>query len=143
MTIDTQKQILEFLKDHIIEKGFAPSIREVCKQFGFSSPRAGQKYLDSLEEQGLIEREKGSRALRIPGLKATVTLPFFGFIAAGMPIEVMEQQEEIEVPRTLVSKKPCYVLQVRGNSMIEDHIVSGDFIVIEKTDTADNSINLE
>ncbi len=138
MTLDTQKQILEFLKDHIIEKGFAPSIREVCKQFGFSSPRAGQKYLDSLEEQGLIEREKGSRALRIPGLKATVTLPFFGFIAAGMPIEVMEQQEEIEVPRTLVSKKPCYVLQVRGNSMIEDHIVSGDFIVIEKTDTADD-----
>ncbi len=50
----------------------------------------------------------------------------------------MDTKEEIEVPRALVSKKPCYVLQVRGNSMIEDHILSGDFIVIEKTDTADD-----
>ena len=138
MTQEKQNQILEFLKEHIIEKGFAPSIREVCKHFGFSSPRAGQKYMDSLEEQGLIEREKGSRALRIPGLKTTVTLPFFGFIAAGVPIDVVEQHEEIEVPRALVSKKPCYVLQVRGNSMIEDHIISGDFIVVEKAETADN-----
>jgi len=138
MINDKQAQILEFLKEHIIEKGFAPSIREVCKEFGFASPRAGQKYMDSLEEQGLIEREKGSRALRIPGLKTTVTLPFFGYIAAGMPIEVMETREEIEVPRQLVSKRPCYVLQVKGNSMIEDHIVSGDFIVVEKADTADD-----
>jgi len=138
MTNETQAKILEFLKEHIIEKGFAPSIREVCKQFGFASPRAGQKYLDSLEEQGLIEREKGSRALRIPGLKTTVTLPFFGYIAAGMPIEVMDTREEIEVPRQLVSRRPCYVLQVKGNSMIEDHIVSGDFIVVEKADTADD-----
>jgi repressor LexA len=138
MINNTQVQILEYLKEHIIEKGFAPSIREVCKQFGFSSPRAGQKHLDSLEEQGLIEREKGSRALRIPGLKITATLPFFGYIAAGAPIEVADTQEEVEVPRALVSKKPCYVLQVKGNSMIEDHIMSGDFIVIEKADTADD-----
>jgi repressor LexA len=138
MINDTQNKILEFIKDHIIEKGFAPSIREICKNAGFASPRAGQKHLDSLEEQGLIEREKGSRALRIPGLKTTVTLPFFGFIAAGAPIEVCETKEEVEVPRALVSKKPCYVLQVRGNSMIEDHIVSGDFIVVEKADTADD-----
>ncbi len=138
MTQDIQNKILEYLKEHIIEKGFAPSIREVCKRFGFSSPRAGQRYLDSLEEQGLIEREKGSRALRLPGLKVTVTLPFLGYIAAGAPIEVMETREEIEVPRQLVSRKPCYVLQVKGNSMIEDHIVSGDFIVVEKTDTADD-----
>jgi repressor LexA len=136
MINNTQTQILEYLKEHIIEKGFAPSIREVCKKFGFSSPRAGQKHLDSLEEQGFIERERGSRALRIPGLKTTATLPFFGFIAAGAPIEVMDTKEEIEVPRTLVSKKPCFVLQVKGNSMIEDHILSGDFIVIEKADTA-------
>lgn len=138
MANEKRDQILEYLKEHIIEKGFAPSIREVCKQFGFSSPRSGQKHLDLLEEQGLIEREKGSRALRIPGLKTTVTLPFFGFIAAGAPIEVCETKEEVEVPRALVSKKPCYVLQVRGNSMIEDHIVSGDFIVVEKADTADD-----
>jgi repressor LexA len=138
MTNEKQTDILNYLKDHILEKGYAPSIREVCKEFGFASPRAGQKHLDALEEQGLIQRERGSRALRIPGLTATVTLPFYGYIAAGAPIEVCETKEEIEVPRQLVSRKPCYVLQVKGNSMIEDHICNGDFIVVEKSDTAED-----
>lgn len=149
MINDKRTQILEFLKEHIIEKGFAPSIREVCKQFGFASPRAGQKYLESLEKQGLIKRESVSRGIKILSHHThadsdtrfqtqTHTLPFLGYIAAGMPIEVMDTREEIDVPRQLVSRRPCYVLQVKGNSMIEDHIVSGDFIVIEKADTADD-----
>jgi repressor LexA len=140
MINDKHNQILEYVRSHIIEKGFAPSIREICKKFGFSSPRSGQKYLESLEEQGLIKRAGVSRGIKILSdlHTQTSTLPFLGYIAAGMPIEVMEQQEEIEVPRALVSKRPCYVLQVKGNSMIDDHIVNGDFIVVEKADTADD-----
>jgi repressor LexA len=146
MINDKRDQILEYVKSHITEKGFAPSIREICRKFGFSSPRSGQKYLESLEEQGLIKRAGVSRGIKIlsdsrspiSGLQSLTTLPFLGYIAAGMPIEVMEQKEEIEVPRALVSKRPCYVLQVKGNSMIDDHIVNGDFIVVEKADTADN-----
>ena len=145
-----ETEILEYVKNHILEKGFAPSIREICKKFGFSSPRSGQKYLESLEEQGLIKRVGVSRGIKVLSYSdpnphnqthvpsQTLTLPFLGFIAAGMPIEVMEQKEEIEVPRALVSRRPCYVLQVKGNSMIDDHIVNGDFIVVEKADTADD-----
>ena len=130
-----QQAILDFVKDHVREKGFPPSIREICKAFNFSSPRAGQKYLESLEEAGYIERESKPRGINI---LQTTTLPFLGFIAAGAPIEVVEHKEEMEVPTSLVGRKPCYILQVKGNSMIEDHILNGDFIVVEKCKTADD-----
>ncbi|MDI6732229.1 MAG: transcriptional repressor LexA [Candidatus Margulisbacteria bacterium] len=139
-----QQKILDYIKQCVRENGFPPSIREICRAFNFSSPRAGQKYLESLEEQGYIERQGKSRGIKIlNGLdnllnSKIITLPFLGFIAAGAPIEVVEQKEEIDVPTALVGRKPCYVLQVKGNSMIEDHILNGDFIVIEKCDTADD-----
>ena len=135
-----QKEVFEYVKNYIEGKGFPPSIREVCRAVGFSSPRAGQKYLESLEAQGYIQRENKPRGIKLLAGASVrgVLLPFFGYIAAGAPIEVVEQQEEIEVPKALVGKRPCYVLQVKGNSMIEDHILSGDLIVVEKCDTADD-----
>ena len=135
-----QQEIFEYLKQYISEKGFPPSIREVCKAAGFSSPRAGQKYLESLEEQGYIQRENKPRSIKLLAGAMTkgVILPFYGYISAGAPIEVCEQQEEIEVPKALVGRKPCYILQVKGNSMIEDHILNGDFIVVERCQTADD-----
>ncbi|MFC1767272.1 transcriptional repressor LexA [Candidatus Margulisiibacteriota bacterium] len=138
MLTDKQKQVLDYVKGYTIEKGFPPSIREICKEFRFASPRAGQKHLEALEEKGYITRQRKSRGIKINSMSHTLTLPFLGFIAAGAPIDVIEQQEEIEVPASLVSRKPCYVLQVKGNSMIEDHILNGDFVVIEKCDTADD-----
>ncbi|NQT30282.1 MAG: transcriptional repressor LexA [Candidatus Saganbacteria bacterium] len=135
-----QKEIFEYIKSYVGERGFPPSIREVCKAAGFSSPRAGQKYLESLEEQGYIQRENKPRGIKLLAgaqLKS-VLLPFYGYIAAGAPIEVCRQEEEIEVPQTLVGRRPCYVLQVKGNSMIEDHILSGDLIVVERCETADD-----
>lgn len=135
-----QQEIFEYIKSYVSDKGFPPSIREVCKAAGFSSPRAGQKYLESLEEQGYIQRENKPRGIKLLSgarLKSTI-LPFFGYIAAGAPIQVCEQQEEVEVPSELVGRRPCYVLQVRGNSMIEDHILNGDLIVVERCETADD-----
>ncbi|MFA5887045.1 MAG: transcriptional repressor LexA [Patescibacteria group bacterium] len=144
MINNQQQRILDFIKTFIGDNGFPPSIREICKAFHYSSPRAGQKYLEALEKQGYIERGGKSRGIKIlSGLdnllnSKIVTLPFLGFIAAGSPLEVIEQKEEIDVPTTLVGRKPCYVLQVKGNSMIEDHILSGDFIVVEKCESADD-----
>ena len=139
MSNDTKAKILQFVKDYISSKGFPPSIREIAKAFHFASPRSAQKYLEALEAEGDIVREKFARGIKlVQSLSESVTLPFLGFIAAGAPIEVVEQREEIDVPRTLVGRKPCYVLQVRGNSMIEDHILDGDFVVIEKANTANN-----
>ncbi|MBI5399412.1 transcriptional repressor LexA [Candidatus Saganbacteria bacterium] len=134
-----QKEVYDYVEKYINDKGFPPSIREVCKAAGFASPRAGQKYLEALEEQGYIQRENKPRGIKLlAAVSKAVCLPFYGYIAAGAPIEVCEQQEEVEVPSTLVGRRPCYVLQVKGNSMIEDHIVNGDLIVIEKCETADD-----
>ena len=135
-----QKEIFEYIKSYINDKGFPPSIREVCKAAGFSSPRAGQKYLESLEERGYIQRENKPRGIKLlAGARMkSVLLPFYGYIAAGAPIEVCEQEEEVEVPSALVGRRPCYVLQVKGNSMIEDHILNGDLIVIERCESADD-----
>jgi repressor LexA len=140
MTNNKAKEVFRYIKTHIQERGFPPSIREICRAFNFSSPRAGQKYLEALEEQGHIARTSKSRGIKILTeqlFSQTITLPLLGYIAAGAPIEVVEQAEEMEVPSTLVGRKPCYVLQVKGNSMIEDHILNGDFIVVEKCETAD------
>jgi len=135
-----QQEIFDYIQTYIDDRGFPPSIREVCRAAGFASPRAGQKYLQALESQGYIQRENKPRGIKLlAGLTSkSVALPFFGFIAAGAPIEVVEQQEMMEVPSALVGRKPCYILQVKGNSMIEDHILNGDFIVVEKAETADN-----
>jgi repressor LexA len=137
---ERQNQILGFVTDHVIKRGFAPSIREISKAMGFASPRAAHKHLKTLEEAGYLARESKARGIRVFSLDkmAAVSLPFLGFIAAGAPIEVVEQREELAVPAALVGRKPCYILQVKGNSMIEDHILSGDFIVVEKRETADN-----
>jgi repressor LexA len=143
MTNEQQQRILGFIGKHINEKGFAPSIREIAKVMGFASPRAAQKHLEAMEEAGLLQRSSTARSIKILGdqvqaFARTVALPFFGYIAAGAPIEVCEQTEEVEVPASLVGRRPCYVLQVKGNSMIEDHILSGDLIVVERCDTADD-----
>lgn len=135
--MDKKQSILSFVTDHVANKGFAPSIREIAKAFKFKSPRSAQKYLEALEEEGHILREKVSRGIKVISQTTdTVMLPFLGFIAAGSPIEVVEQREMMEIPRDLVGRKPCYILQVKGDSMIEDHILNGDFIVVEKCETA-------
>jgi len=135
-----QQAVFDYVKKYIDERGFPPSIREVCRAAGFSSPRAGQKYLEALEAQGYIQRENKPRGIKLlaGATDKGTLLPFFGFIAAGAPIEVVEQREMMEVPSALVGRKPCYILQVKGNSMIEDHIMNGDFIVVEKCETADD-----
>jgi repressor LexA len=143
MPNERQQKIFSFINDHIKKKGFAPSIREISQAMGFSSPRAAQKHLEALEEAGYLQRSSTARSIRIlheqvEAFARTVALPFLGYIAAGAPIEVVEQREEIEVPSALVGRKPCYILQVKGNSMVEDHILSGDFVVVERCETADD-----
>ncbi|OGB90383.1 repressor LexA [candidate division WOR-1 bacterium RIFCSPHIGHO2_01_FULL_53_15] len=140
---ERQNKIFQFVTEYINNKGFAPSIREICKAMGFASPRAAQKHLEALEAAGYLERQSTPRSIKIvhdqlEAFARTVALPFLGYIAAGAPIEVVEQREEMAVPTALVGRKPCYILQVKGNSMIEDHILNGDFIVVERCETADD-----
>ena len=141
-----QKQILDFIKQQIQLDGSAPTLRKIADAIGVSSLATVHEHLASLEEKGLIKRKKGKvRAIEIKENVTSYTsegmeVPILGFIAAGAPIEpYTDPNASISVPPAFVSsKKRTYVLQVRGESMIEEQIRDGDFVVIEQTEDARN-----
>jgi repressor LexA len=141
-----QKQILDFIKQQIQLTGTAPTLQKIADAIGVSSLATVHEHLTSLEEKGLIKRKKGKvRSIdikdNIDGIgNEGMEVPILGFIAAGAPIEpYTDPNAAISVPPAFVSnKKRTYVLQVRGESMIEEQIRDGDFVVIEQTEDARN-----
>lgn len=140
-----QQQILDFIKQHIQASGSAPTLREIADAIGVSSLATVHEHLQSLVTKGLIKRKSGkvrSIDVKIPlDFSATgVEVPILGFIAAGAPIEAYtDPNATMAIPQSFMSgKKRTYVLQVRGESMIEDHINDGDYVVIEQTESASN-----
>ncbi len=141
-----QKQILDFLRQHIQSTGSAPTLREIAVALGVSSLATVHEHLTALEEKNLIKRKGGkNRTMEI--VNADVNLgdvglevPILGFIAAGAPIEPFsDPNAQMSIPSSFVSgKKRTYVLQVKGESMIEEQIRDGDFVVIEQTEVANN-----
>ena len=134
-----QREIYEYLKNHIRSRGYAPSIVEIGKQFHLTSPATVHKHLAHLENKGLIQKQKNlSRAIEIiPEPSNTLSYPVLGEVAAGKPIEVLDQREVVDLlPDT--EDKDVFVLRVQGNSMIEDHIQNGDYVIVEKRNVAEN-----
>jgi len=136
-----QQEIYQFIKDHIHAKGYAPSIMEIGKRFKLSSPATVHKHLTHLEAKGLIRRKHySSRAIEL-GEDSREALSreylVLGCIAAGKPIEVFENRETVSfLPDG--GDKDIFVLRVKGQSMIEDHIQDGDYVIVEKRDHAEN-----
>ncbi|MEE9258699.1 MAG: transcriptional repressor LexA [Nitrospinaceae bacterium] len=136
-----QKEIFQYLKDHIENKGYAPSIMEIGKRFKLSSPATVHKHLVHLEKKGVIRKEQNfSRAIEIvdqamKGRSGEYVL--WGSIAAGKPIEALEDREVVSILPDRTDKE-TFVLRVRGDSMIEDHIQDGDYVIVEKRDWAEN-----
>jgi len=141
-----QKQIVDFLKQYIQKYGHAPKLEEVAKALGVSSLATIHEHLSALEKKGVVRRLAGVvRGIELVDQKLAldsggVEIPLFGYIAAGQPIEpYADPDATISVaPFLLSGKKRSYVLQVRGNSMIEDGILDGDYVVIEEQETAEN-----
>jgi repressor LexA len=134
-----QREIYEYLKVHIRSQGYAPSIAEIGKQFDLSSPATVHKHLAHLEEKGLIRKQQNlSRAIEVvPESGNALSYPLLGEIAAGKPIEALDQREVIDLlPNG--GDKDIFVLRVKGNSMIDDHIQSGDYVIVEKRNVAEN-----
>ena len=135
-----QREIYDFLVDHAADFAQPPTLDELCQSLGMKSRGSLHKQIQALIEAGLVEpmhgRQRGVR-LTQAGVDDE-TLPMLGYIAAGRPIEAVEQAERIAVPEQLRTAKPCYVLQVRGDSMIEDGIFDGDWVVIEQREQARN-----
>jgi repressor LexA len=130
-----QKEILDYLGHHIEEKGYAPTIEEIGDQFGLRSLATVHKHLTNLQDKGLIKRAwNRSRALELVPTHVTVQaveLPLLGRVAAGTPIEAVQATETIFVPEDMVGRGRTYVLQVKGESMIEEQIRDGDYVIVE------------
>lgn len=135
-----QKQILDFVSKHIDKRGYAPSIQEICDEFGLGSTATVHKHLKNLEARGLLNRDVGkSRAMEMPGGTDSVSVPLLGRIAAGFPIEsftVPSHADEIEIPANWLGRGERYALKVRGQSMIDAHIEDGDIVIVERRETA-------
>ncbi len=134
-----QREIYEYLKDHIRSRGYAPSIAEIGKQFNLSSPATVHKHLSHLEEKGLIRKQQNlSRAIEVvPESGNALSYPLLGEIAAGKPLEALDQSEVVELLPD-GGDKDVFVLRVKGNSMIDDHIQSGDYVIVERRNIAEN-----
>jgi repressor LexA len=138
-----QREILDFLAGHIQAKGYAPSFEEIAGQFSFHSLATVHEHLTNLERKGYIRRAHNeSRAIEIvppKGQTGATELPLLGLVAAGKPIEAVRDTETIAVPDELVPRRGrSYVLKVRGDSMIDEHIKDGDYVVVQERNQADS-----
>jgi len=138
-----QREILDFISGHLDDKGYAPSFEEIARQFGFRSLATVHEHLTNLERKGYIRRAHNeSRAIEIvppKGQTGATELPLLGLVAAGQPIEAITGNDTIAVPDELLPRRGrSYVLKVRGDSMIDEHIKDGDFVVVQERNQADS-----
>ncbi len=140
-----KRAILEYLQKSIKENGYAPTLTEIAKAFQLSSLATVHEHLAFLEHAGFIKRDRNNaRGIELVEPErddemsaVSMLLPLVGTIAAGSPIEAVEdRQEMISVPEELVGKRNAYILKVRGDSMIESLVADGDLVVVEKTQFA-------
>ena len=134
-----QKEILDFIEFHAKERGYAPTYREIAAAMGKSSPATIHEHIKSLEKKGYLFVEKG-RARAVEMVRDmtldpahAMFLPLVGVIAAGAPIEAIEARETFAVPAQLIHDPiNTYVLRVKGESMVEDGILDGDLVIVER-----------
>jgi repressor LexA len=141
-----QREIFNFLRDNYESFAYPPSLDELCAALGMASRGSLYKHIMALIKAGLVEpftgNKQGGVRLSAQAQSDDATseqgLPFVGLIAAGKPIEALETISYMTVPDALKTDKPCYVLQVKGDSMVEAGIFDGDWVVIEQRDYASN-----
>jgi len=137
-----QREIYDFVRRFIDEKGYSPSLEEIGAAFGLSSVATVHKHVQHLAEKGYL-RKSWNRSRSIEPLDdsdtGAVEIPLLGVVAAGAPIEAIEGDERIAVPRELVRERAeTFALRVRGDSMIEEQIRDGDYVVVESRSEARN-----
>ena len=143
-----QRQVYDFISEFVQKNGYSPSYEEIREGLGLSSLATVHKHISNLEKKGLLTRgynrsrsidllpPKG-RLKQAMSINTTMVLPLLGRIAAGQPIEAVENPETISLA-DFVRSKEVFVLEVRGDSMQDEHILSGDYVLVEKLKTAHN-----
>ena len=131
-----QSEILEFIARYISEQGFAPTLDELGAAFSISSVTA-YEHVRALEAKGAIRTERHrARSIELVQATARPRVQVLGRIAAGLPIEAIETPEDFDFDSLVPKGKECFLLEVKGQSMIEDHIQDGDLVIVERRDTA-------
>jgi len=138
-----QKEILDYISTFIVDHGYAPSFEEIAESFGYSSLATVHEHLSNLERKGYIRKsynESRSIELVTPDRgEPAVALPLLGAVAAGLPIEAVQERETLAVPPDMLRRqRDNYVLRVEGNSMIEEQIRDGDYIVVQAQEHAED-----
>ena len=141
-----QRQIVDYVAQYVQKNGFSPTLKEIAAALNVSSLATVHEHLQALERKNVIKRHEGTvRGIELVDrtfLRVTdsIDLPILGFIAAGSPIEpYTDPDATFKVsPEMVTGKKRSYILQVKGQSMIEDHIDDGDYVVIEETQEVNN-----
>jgi repressor LexA len=136
-----QLRVLTFIRDFTHARGYAPTMQELGDEFGVSKVTVFE-HVAALQRKGYLRRSKHkARSLRLSNNitfadERPTRMRLVGRIAAGLPIEAIEEQEVLDLEEMFVSPHGNFVLQVRGDSMIEDNIADGDYVIVEKRDTA-------
>lgn len=143
---EKQQKILDYIKEEILEKGYPPTVREICDRVGLSSPSSVHSHLSSLEANGYIKRDPSKpRAIEIVDDEFALTrrdisnIPIVGRVAAGEPLLAVENIEDyFAVPAEFLPHAETFILKVKGDSMINVGFFEGDYLIVEKTNTAKN-----
>ena len=141
-----QQQILDYIKEEILEKGYPPTVREICERVGLRSTSSVHSHLNTLEENGFIRRDPTKpRAIEIMddefGLtrREMTNIPVIGRVAAGEPLLAVENIiNYFSLPTEFLPNAETYILEVKGESMINVGFYEGDYLIIEKTNVAKN-----
>ncbi len=143
---DKQQEILEYIKSQIVERGFPPSVRDICSAVHLKSTSSVHSHLETLEKNGYIKRDPTKpRAIEILDdsfnmiRREMISIPVLGQVAAGEPILAEQNiQEYIPFPAEYVTKNQAYLLRVHGESMVDAGILDGDLVLVEACNTAHN-----
>jgi repressor LexA len=134
-----QREIYDFVRGFLEEHGYAPSLEEIAEHFGLSSVATVHEHLENLQSKGALRRDPNrSRAVEITlhQRAAAAEIPLYGQVAAGQPLEAVPDSETIAVPEDLLGRGVTYALKVSGDSMIDEHIEDGDYVIVEQRETA-------
>jgi len=135
-----QKEVIDFLGSFVARNGYSPSFEEIARGMGLKSLATVHKHITNLEKKGLLDRvHNRSRSIDVlpPGARTRSSdrLPLAGQIAAGLPVETAEIPDSISL-HDVVGNRDVFALEVRGDSMRDEHIISGDYVLVERTQTA-------
>ena len=137
MITKKQKEVYDFVKTYSKNKGYAPSFEKICRHFGLSSVSTAHFHISNLKKAGYLENK--ARAISISKKEPLVKIPLLGTIAAGEPIEAVQEKETIAIPKSKIPLlSEVYALRVVGNSMIDKNINDGDIVLVKQQETAEN-----